>query len=214
VDQRTRLNDGDVEALLGIPVAKPEMGHQSSALRASRPLGLPQPRAPRPMGSVNRYTGALKELFLLAAENVGDRTEIGPNGERHGEGGALAYLETSAITERKTFLTVMARLLPITIKTAPPLKKVLTQQIMPRCLENRKGNLFLMGCSQGRRARKPDCITQPIATRLAVPQVRSTATRARSRNCSFRLPMKSATAKRSGRTASWTAMAARWPSSR
>jgi hypothetical protein len=32
------------------------------------------------MGSVNRYTGALKELFLLAAENVGDRVEIGPNG--------------------------------------------------------------------------------------------------------------------------------------
>jgi hypothetical protein len=43
----------------------------------------------RPKGSVNRYTGALKELFLQAAENVGDRTEIGPNGERHGEGGAL-----------------------------------------------------------------------------------------------------------------------------
>jgi hypothetical protein len=31
----------------------------------------------------------MKELFLQAAENVGDRTEIGPNGERHGEGGAL-----------------------------------------------------------------------------------------------------------------------------
>jgi hypothetical protein len=31
VDQRTRLDDGDVEALAGIPVAKPEMGHQSSA---------------------------------------------------------------------------------------------------------------------------------------------------------------------------------------
>jgi hypothetical protein len=27
----------------------------------------------RPVGSQNRYTGALKELFLLAAENVGDR---------------------------------------------------------------------------------------------------------------------------------------------
>jgi hypothetical protein len=66
----------------------------------------------RPAGSPNRYTGALKELFLLAAENVGDRTEIGPNGERHGNGGALAYLETSAIVERKTFMTVMARLLP------------------------------------------------------------------------------------------------------
>ena len=76
----------------------------------------------------HRYTGALKELFLLAAENVGDRTEIGPNGERHGEGGALAFLEVTALTERKTFFTAMARLLPITIKTAPPLKKVLTRE--------------------------------------------------------------------------------------
>jgi hypothetical protein len=82
----------------------------------------------RPAGSPNRYTGALKELFLLAADNVGDRTKIGPNGERHGEGGALAYLETCAIEERKTFLTVMARLLPITIKQAPPIKKVLTRE--------------------------------------------------------------------------------------
>jgi hypothetical protein len=82
----------------------------------------------RPVGSQNRYTGALKELFLLAAENVGDRLKIGPNGERAGEGGALAFLEVCAIEERKTFLTVMARLLPITIKTAPPLKKVLTRE--------------------------------------------------------------------------------------
>jgi hypothetical protein len=82
----------------------------------------------RPKGSVNRYTGALKELCLMAAENVGDRTKLGPNGERHGEGGALAYVETSAILERKTFLTVMARFLPITIKSAPPIKKVLTRE--------------------------------------------------------------------------------------
>src|ERR1700675_2787948 len=68
----------------------------------------------RPVGSQNRYTGALKELFLLAAENVGDRTKIGEKGERHGDGGALAFLEVCAIEERKTFLTVMARLLPIT----------------------------------------------------------------------------------------------------
>jgi hypothetical protein len=81
----------------------------------------------RPVGSQNRYTGALKELFLLAAENVGDCLKIGPNGERHGEGGALAFLETCAVTEPKTFLTVMARLLPITIKSAPPIKKVLTR---------------------------------------------------------------------------------------
>jgi hypothetical protein len=30
----------------------------------------------RPVGSINRYTGALKELFLQAAENVGDRTVV------------------------------------------------------------------------------------------------------------------------------------------
>jgi hypothetical protein len=51
-----------------------------------------------------------------------DHFGIGPNGELDGNGGALAFLKVSAITERKTFLTVMARLLPITIKTAPPLK--------------------------------------------------------------------------------------------
>jgi hypothetical protein len=102
-------------------------GLQTGKAREDYPFKDPAKRGKgRPMGSVNRYTGALKELFLLAAENVGDRLEIGPNGERHGEGGALAFLETCAITERKTFLTVMARLLPITIKTAPPLKKVLT----------------------------------------------------------------------------------------
>jgi hypothetical protein len=71
----------------------------------------------------DRYTGALKVLFLQAAEEVGDRTKIGPNGELDGNGGALAFLKVSAITERKTFFTVMARLLPITIKTAPPRNK-------------------------------------------------------------------------------------------
>jgi hypothetical protein len=80
------------------------------------------------MGSVNRYTGALKGLFLQAAEEVGDRREIGPNGELDGNGGVLAFLKVTALTERKTFFTAMARLLPITIKTAPPLKKVLTRE--------------------------------------------------------------------------------------
>jgi hypothetical protein len=31
VDQRTRLDNGDVEALAGIAITKPEMRHQSSA---------------------------------------------------------------------------------------------------------------------------------------------------------------------------------------
>ncbi len=40
----------------------------------------------------------------------------------------MAFLKVTALTERKTFFTAMARLLPITIKTAPPLKKVLTRE--------------------------------------------------------------------------------------
>jgi hypothetical protein len=55
-------------------------------------------------------------------------SQIGPNGELDGNGGALAFLKVTALTERKTFFTAMARLLPITIKTAPPLKKVLTRE--------------------------------------------------------------------------------------
>jgi hypothetical protein len=42
------------------------------------------------MGSVNRYTGALKELFLLAAENVGDRLEIGQQRSRLDLSGGMA----------------------------------------------------------------------------------------------------------------------------
>jgi hypothetical protein len=104
-------------------------GLQTGKARENYPFKDPAKRGKgRPMGSVNRYTGALKELFLQAAEEVGDRTKIGPNGELDGNGGALAFLKVSAITERKTFFTVMARLLPITIKTAPPLKKVLTRE--------------------------------------------------------------------------------------
>jgi hypothetical protein len=97
----------------GLQPAKAREGAASSA--AKRNLG------GRPKGSVNRYTGALKELFLQAADEIGDRREIGPNGELDGNGGALAFLKVTALTERKTFFTAMARLLPITIKTAPPL---------------------------------------------------------------------------------------------
>jgi hypothetical protein len=105
-------------------------GLQPGKAREKTPFKDPAKRnkGGRPRGSPNRYTAALKELFLQAVEEVGDRCEIGPNGELDGNGGALAYIKTSAILERKTFMTVMARLLPITIKTAPPLKKVLTRE--------------------------------------------------------------------------------------
>ena len=99
------LQQSDIAPMPGAQEGKPiTQGLQTGKAREDYPFKDPAKRGKgRPMGSVNRYTGALKELFLLAAENVGDRLEIGPNGERHGEGGALAFLETCAITERKRF---------------------------------------------------------------------------------------------------------------
>jgi hypothetical protein len=84
-------------------------GLQPGLAREDYPFKDPAKRGKgRPMGSVNRYTGALKELFLQAADEVGDRREIGPNGELDGNGGALAFLKVTALTERKTFFTAMA----------------------------------------------------------------------------------------------------------
>ena len=111
----------------GKPVTR---GLQPQQARENTPFKDPAKRnkGGRPKGSRNRYASALKELFLQAIEEVGDRLEIGPNGELDGEGGARAYLEVCSIKERKTFFTVMARLLPITTDAAPPLKKVLTRE--------------------------------------------------------------------------------------
>jgi hypothetical protein len=111
----------------GKPITR---GLQPQQARENTPFKDPAKRnkGGRPKGSRNRYASALKQLFLQAAEEVGDRLEIGPNGELEGNGGALAFFKVCAIEERKTFFTVMARLLPITSNTAPPLKKVLTRE--------------------------------------------------------------------------------------
>jgi hypothetical protein len=66
VDQRARRDNGDVEALAGIPIAKPEMGHQSSACGAAS--GKICPSAAQPTGAEVRsfplhYFPASKELF-------------------------------------------------------------------------------------------------------------------------------------------------------
>jgi hypothetical protein len=81
--------------------------------------------AARTLESVSMKTTCDEELKPGAGDLL---VFVDDTGELDGEGGALAYLKTTAIIERKTFFTAMARLLPITIKTAPPLKKVLTRE--------------------------------------------------------------------------------------
>ena len=49
--------------------------------------------------------------MLQAAAEVGDSQEVG----KDGQGGVLAYLKVAAVEERKTFLMIMARILPLKI---------------------------------------------------------------------------------------------------
>ena len=49
--------------------------------------------------------------MLQAAHEVGDSKKVGEDGQ----GGVLAYLKVAAIEERKTFLLLMGRILPMKI---------------------------------------------------------------------------------------------------
>jgi hypothetical protein len=90
-------------------------------------------RAGRPKGSVNKYPSVFKKLFLETMEEVGDSQEVG----KDGSGGALAYLEVSAIKERKTFMLILLRFLAIGAESFPPLKKVLTREEAVAALKER-----------------------------------------------------------------------------
>lgn len=53
----------------------------------------------------------MRDLIMQAAEEVGDSRKVG----RDGKNGALGYLKVAAIEERKTFLMIMARILPLKV---------------------------------------------------------------------------------------------------
>jgi len=70
-----------------------------------------RPGAGRPKGTPNKITNTFRDLLLQAANEVGNSEEIG----KDGQGGVLGYLKVAAIKERKTFLLMMARILPLKI---------------------------------------------------------------------------------------------------
>jgi len=59
----------------------------------------------------NKITNTFRDLLLQAAHEVGDSREEG----KDGQGGVLGYLKKAAVREEKTFLLMMARILPLKI---------------------------------------------------------------------------------------------------
>jgi hypothetical protein len=57
----------------------------------------------------NKITSNFRDLVMQAAAEVGDSCEKG----KDGQGGVLGYLKVAAVEERKTFLLIMARILPL-----------------------------------------------------------------------------------------------------
>jgi len=60
---------------------------------------------------LNKITNTFRDLLLQTTNEVGNSEEIG----KDGQGGVLGYLKVAAVKERKTFLLMMARILPLKI---------------------------------------------------------------------------------------------------
>jgi hypothetical protein len=70
---------------------------------------LTRPGAGRKPGVPNKITNTFRDLVMQAATEVGDSCEKG----KDGQGGVLGYLKVAAVEERKIFLMIMARILPL-----------------------------------------------------------------------------------------------------
>ena len=86
---------------------------QPGQARQDHPVLAPEARnkGGRPKGSQNKVTATFRDAMLLAAQELGDTQEVG----KDGQGGLLGYLKVCGVLERKTFMLMMARILPLKI---------------------------------------------------------------------------------------------------
>jgi hypothetical protein len=81
----------------------------------------------RPKGSKNRLQADLAQLIIQASANTG--FIVMKDGQpTQGERGTLGFLEWSALHETKTFLGLLARVLPYHVLDERPEKHVLTRE--------------------------------------------------------------------------------------
>jgi len=84
----------------------------------------PKAKRGRPRGAQNKLTKSLKALLVRAATEVGDSTVPGEDGK----GGLLGYLKVSAVKQRRTFMIVLGRALPIQVNATVAHKTILSRE--------------------------------------------------------------------------------------
>jgi hypothetical protein len=78
----------------------------------------------RPKGARNKVTKFTIETVLRAAAEVGDSTEA----NRDGAGGFLGYLKVSAVLERRAFLALLGRAVPLQVQANVAHNPILTRE--------------------------------------------------------------------------------------
>jgi hypothetical protein len=84
----------------------------------------PKAKVGRPKGARNKLTKSITELLLRAAAEVGDSTEV----KRDGAGGVLGYFKVSAVLERRAFLALLGRALPLQVQANVAHNPILTRE--------------------------------------------------------------------------------------
>jgi hypothetical protein len=84
----------------------------------------PKAKVGRPKGAQNKLTKTMKALFIQAATEVGDSTVEG----KDGKGGLLGYLKVSAVAQRKTFMILLGRALPLQVNATVAHKTILSRE--------------------------------------------------------------------------------------
>jgi hypothetical protein len=84
----------------------------------------PKAKRGRPKGALNKLTKTMQALFIQAATEVGDSDVPGEDGK----GGVLGYLKVSAVVERKAFMILLGRALPIQVNATVAHKAILSRE--------------------------------------------------------------------------------------
>jgi hypothetical protein len=93
-----------------------------AATASAQTTSPPKAKVGRPKGSRNKLTKSTTELLLRAAAEVGDSITPGEDGK----GGVLGFLKVSAVTERRAYLALIGRALPVQVNARVTHKPMMT----------------------------------------------------------------------------------------
>jgi hypothetical protein len=84
----------------------------------------PKAKRGRPKGALNKLTKNTQALLIQAATEVGDSDVPGEDGK----GGLLGYFKASAVLERKAYMILLGRGLPLRVNATVTHKAILTRE--------------------------------------------------------------------------------------